>query len=180
MTGLLVEGQIAEPLDKAVEIGARQIAVRGDLVTPRLLRDARKRDLQVVCWTVNHPAHMRLLVEAGVDGIISDYPDRLLELARRNDGAAGLHHEASARNSPPAGLRTILPPAPKCSDSFPQERVLVFSVRTPAQIVHQRLSFLCETWLHKLEELVLSCRCNLAFSPGSFIETSADPTSGGG
>jgi glycerophosphoryl diester phosphodiesterase len=30
-----------------------------------------------------------LLVEAGVDGIISDYPDRLLELARRNDSSGG-------------------------------------------------------------------------------------------
>jgi glycerophosphoryl diester phosphodiesterase len=88
MTGLLFEGQIGNPLEKALEIGARQIAVRGDLVTPRLLKDARERDLQVVCWTVNHPAHMRLLAEAGVDGIISDYPDRLLELARRKDGAA--------------------------------------------------------------------------------------------
>lgn len=88
MTGLLFEGQIGDPLEKALEIGARQIAMRGDLVTPRLLKAARERDLQVICWTVNHPAHMRLLVEAGVDGIISDYPDRLLEVARRKDGAA--------------------------------------------------------------------------------------------
>lgn len=88
MTGLLYEGQIPDPLEKAIEIGARQLAVRGDLVTPRLLREARQRDLQVVCWTVNQPAHMRLLVEAGVDGIISDYPDRLLELARRRDAAS--------------------------------------------------------------------------------------------
>ena len=88
MTGLLFEGQISDPLDKALEIGARQLAVRGSLVTPRLLKEARQRDLQVVCWTVNHPAHMRLLVEAGVDGIISDYPDRLLELTRRKDGGS--------------------------------------------------------------------------------------------
>ena len=87
MTGLLYEGQIQDPIERALEIGARQLAVRGDLVTPRLLREARERDLQVVCWTVNHPAHMRLLVEAGVDGLISDYPDRLLELTRRKDGA---------------------------------------------------------------------------------------------
>ncbi len=86
MTGLLFEGQISDPLAKAIEIGARQLAVRGSLVTPRLLKEARQRDLQVVCWTVNHPAHMRLLVEAGVDGIISDYPDRLLELTGRKDG----------------------------------------------------------------------------------------------
>ena len=88
MTGLLFEGHIPNPLDKAIEIGARQVAVRGDLVTPRLLKEARGHDLQVVCWTVNHPGHMRLLVQAGVDGIISDYPDRLLELTRRKDGSA--------------------------------------------------------------------------------------------
>jgi glycerophosphoryl diester phosphodiesterase len=78
MTGLLYDGQIEKPVDRAVEIGARQVAVRGDLVTPALLTEARKKDLQVVCWTVNHPAHMRLLIEAGVDGIMSDYPDRLV------------------------------------------------------------------------------------------------------
>ena len=88
MTGLLFDGHIPNPLDKAIEIGARQLAVRGDLVTPRLLKEARGHDLQVVCWTVNHPGHMRLLVQAGVDGIISDYPDRLLELTRRKDGGA--------------------------------------------------------------------------------------------
>src|SRR5215470_15967466 len=78
MTGLLYDGQLENPLEKAVEIGARQLAIRGDMVTPALLAGARKKDLQVVCWTVNHPAHMRMLIDAGVDGIMSDYPDRLL------------------------------------------------------------------------------------------------------
>ena len=83
MTGLLFDGQIKDPFEKAVEIGARQIAVRGDLVTPNFLQQARKRDLQVVCWTVNSPAHMRLLANAGVDGIMSDYPDRLVASLRK-------------------------------------------------------------------------------------------------
>jgi glycerophosphoryl diester phosphodiesterase len=87
MTGFLFDGKISDPLEKTIEIGARQIAVRGDLVSPRLLKEARARDLQLVCWTVNHPGHMRLLAEAGVDGIMSDYPDRLVELARRKDTA---------------------------------------------------------------------------------------------
>ena len=78
MTGLLYDGQIENPVKKAVEVGARQLLVRGDLVTPALLTEARKKDLQVVCWTVNHPAHMRMLMAAGVDGIMSDYPDRLV------------------------------------------------------------------------------------------------------
>src|SRR5258706_10125087 len=83
MTGLLYDGQIENPLDKAVEIGARQLAVRGDLVTPALIAQAKKKDLQVVCWTVNHPAHMRMLAAAGVDGIMSDYPDRLVAAVRK-------------------------------------------------------------------------------------------------
>jgi len=85
MTGLLYDGQIEEPLSKALEVGARQLAVRGDLVTPALLKDARKRDLQVVCWTVNHPAHIRMLIAAGVDGIMSDYPDRLVAAQNKEE-----------------------------------------------------------------------------------------------
>jgi len=57
--------------------------VRGDLVTPALLTEARKKDLQVVCWTVNQPAHMRLLIDAGVDGIMSDYPDRIVSAIKK-------------------------------------------------------------------------------------------------
>ena len=82
MTGLLYDGQIENPLDRAVAIGARQLAVRGDLVTPALIAEAHKKDLQVVCWTVNHPAHMRMLIAAGVDGIMSDYPDRLIAASK--------------------------------------------------------------------------------------------------
>ena len=88
MTGLLYESRSPEPLEKALQIGARQLAVRGDLASPALLKEAKRHDLQVVCWTVNHPAHMRLLIEAGVDGIMSDYPDRLLELNRKRDAEA--------------------------------------------------------------------------------------------
>lgn len=85
MTGVLYDGQLADPLKAAVDVGARQVVVRGDLVTPLMIEQARKRDLQVVCWTVNHPAHIRLLMAAGVDGIMSDYPDRLIA-AQKKDG----------------------------------------------------------------------------------------------
>jgi glycerophosphoryl diester phosphodiesterase len=83
MTGLLYDGQLDEPLEKALEVGARQLVARGDLVTPAMLAAARKKDLQVVCWTVNHPAHMRMLMAAGVDGIMSDYPDRLAAAVKK-------------------------------------------------------------------------------------------------
>ena len=34
----------------------------------------------VVPWPVNAPERMRQLIELGVNGIITDYPDRLLEV----------------------------------------------------------------------------------------------------
>jgi glycerophosphoryl diester phosphodiesterase len=83
MTGLLFDHQIEDAFAQTMAIGARQIAMRGDLVTPNFLREAHKCDLQVVCWTVNNPAHMRLLASAGVDGIMSDYPDRLLSAVKK-------------------------------------------------------------------------------------------------
>jgi glycerophosphoryl diester phosphodiesterase len=83
MTGLLFDGQLERPFDTAQEIGARQLAIRGDLVSPNFLLEAHRRDLQVLCWTINSVAHMRLLISAGVDGIMSDYPDRLLSAIKK-------------------------------------------------------------------------------------------------
>jgi len=84
MTGVLYDGQLADPLKSTLDVGARQVVVRGDLVTPAMIEQARKRDLQVVCWTVNHPAHIRLLIAAGVDGIMSDYPERLIAALKKD------------------------------------------------------------------------------------------------
>lgn len=44
------------------------------------LKDARRLGLRVIVWTVNERDAMRKLLERGVDGIITDYPDRLREV----------------------------------------------------------------------------------------------------
>jgi len=41
------------------------------------LQEAHGLGLKVVVWTVNDPTDMAALIELGVDGIITDYPDRL-------------------------------------------------------------------------------------------------------
>jgi len=46
-------------------------------VTPDLVTETHKLGLQVIPWTVNEPAEMERLIAMGVDGLISDYPDRL-------------------------------------------------------------------------------------------------------
>jgi len=54
----------------------------GDLDEARL-KEAQALGLRVIVWTVNDVADMHKLIELGVDGIISDYPDRLREVARQ-------------------------------------------------------------------------------------------------
>ena len=78
MTGLLFESDAEAMVREAVRVGARQIAPRGDCITPELIEDAHRRGLKVVAWTVNDPAQMRALAAAGVDGIITNHPDRLV------------------------------------------------------------------------------------------------------
>jgi glycerophosphoryl diester phosphodiesterase len=77
MTGLLVERGGLDSIQQAISIGARQLLPRAEKITPELIQAARRADLKVVAWTVNKPAEMRALIEKGVDGIISDYPDRV-------------------------------------------------------------------------------------------------------
>ncbi len=47
------------------------------------VKSARQLGLKVIPWTVNEPADMDRLIGWGVDGIISDYPDRLRDAMRR-------------------------------------------------------------------------------------------------
>jgi len=48
------------------------------LVNSTLLEDLRNADMELVVWTVNEPSDIQRMIELGVDGIISDYPDRVI------------------------------------------------------------------------------------------------------
>jgi glycerophosphoryl diester phosphodiesterase len=45
--------------------------------------DAHKRGMKVVTWTVDNKEDMVKMIEAGADAIISNYPDRLLEVVKQ-------------------------------------------------------------------------------------------------
>ncbi len=53
------------------------------LLTQRFLRDARRLNVKVEVWTIDAPEDMRRLLALPVDGIMTDFPDRLLPLLRR-------------------------------------------------------------------------------------------------
>ncbi|WP_344510787.1 glycerophosphodiester phosphodiesterase family protein [Dactylosporangium maewongense] len=50
-------------------------------VTAAMVRHAHANGIKVIPWTVDDPATMNKLIDDGVDGIITDYPDRLRTVA---------------------------------------------------------------------------------------------------
>ena len=48
--------------------------------TPELVAEAHAAGLAVIPWTIDDPATMASLLDAGVDGIITNYPDRLRDV----------------------------------------------------------------------------------------------------
>ncbi|MFJ4688776.1 glycerophosphodiester phosphodiesterase family protein [Streptomyces sp. NPDC091377] len=48
----------------------------------KMIADAHARGLKVVPWTCDDPATVEALIDMGVDGIITDYPDRVREIMK--------------------------------------------------------------------------------------------------
>jgi glycerophosphoryl diester phosphodiesterase len=65
-----------EAWDWARRLGALSIHPHWMLVSSAVVNAAHSRGLQVLTWTANEIPIMRELVHAGVDGIISDHPER--------------------------------------------------------------------------------------------------------
>ena len=64
--------------------GGRTWAAHFADLDPAKIKQAQGLGLQVLAWTVNEPAQINTLLDWGVDGIISDRPDRVrTEMARR-------------------------------------------------------------------------------------------------
>ena len=60
-----------------------EYAGRLHIVTPQFVRSAHRRNMQVHVWTVNSSDDMERFLAWGVDGIITDYPDRALMFRKR-------------------------------------------------------------------------------------------------
>ena len=57
------------------------------IVTPRFVDAAHDKGCEVYVWTVNEPGEMHALLDMGVDGLITDFPERLTRvLAERAGG----------------------------------------------------------------------------------------------
>ena len=76
----------ATPPGKIVEakkLGCNIVLPRYTLATEKAVAFAHRLGLKVVAWTVNDVTTAVRLVKRNVDGIASDYPDRIVELRKK-------------------------------------------------------------------------------------------------
>jgi glycerophosphoryl diester phosphodiesterase len=72
---------VYSPKAEAVQVPEYRGSIH--VLTARFINAAHKRNMEVHVWTVNEREEMARMLDLGVDGIITDNPDRLLDLLER-------------------------------------------------------------------------------------------------
>lgn len=78
------------PLDYAccaAELEPAAVHLSAEFLDPRMIADAHAHDRRVHVYTVNQPEEMLRLHELGVDGVFTDFPDRVPARLRQSAGA---------------------------------------------------------------------------------------------
>jgi glycerophosphoryl diester phosphodiesterase len=66
--------------------GGRSISVlscSGKVLTQTNISKAHQRGMKVIAWTLNTEEHIQHFLNMGVDGIVTDYPDRLIKILQK-------------------------------------------------------------------------------------------------
>jgi glycerophosphoryl diester phosphodiesterase len=75
-------------LSRWAELTVEYVIPHFSLLLPSLIAEIRAAQKKILVWTVNAPAQMQRFAEWGVDGIISDHPERLVRALRPKAGSA--------------------------------------------------------------------------------------------
>jgi glycerophosphoryl diester phosphodiesterase len=81
-TAYLTEAKDSDPA-RVHALGAKIWSPDMKAMTPEKVAQAHKLGMRVVIWTANEPAEIEKMIDARVDGIISDHPERVIEVLKR-------------------------------------------------------------------------------------------------
>jgi len=86
VTAPLYMAGIYEPWEYARRLGATAIHPLFYNIVPEVVEGCRKNNIRINPFTVDQPEHIRAMVSAGVDGIITNVPDIALKLVKEMGG----------------------------------------------------------------------------------------------
>jgi glycerophosphoryl diester phosphodiesterase len=81
-------GSLLSPSYQVLQIPERHSGLH--IASPRLLQTAQASGLNVQLWTINEQADMRRLLDLGAHALITDYPDRALQVLGRSTRLSAL------------------------------------------------------------------------------------------
>jgi len=81
-TVYLTEAKDSDPA-QVHALGAKIWSPDMKAVTPEKAAQAHQLGMRVVIWTANEPTEIEKMIDAGVDGIISDYPERVIDVLKK-------------------------------------------------------------------------------------------------
>jgi len=77
--GLLIEEDIRfKAIDQALELGCCQIGWMDSLANDKIIEATQNANLNISIWTVNNTDRAQYLYDLGIQGLITDYPKRML------------------------------------------------------------------------------------------------------
>lgn len=79
-TAVLVDKHIPDPVNLLRTLGAVSFNPSRDIVTREMVYELREAGFGTLVWTVNDPSDIRMMMELGVKGIFTDFPQILCEL----------------------------------------------------------------------------------------------------
>ena len=87
--GVLMPGCLDDAASSAEDLGAFSVHPALKFVNERFVDDAHARNLKVYVYTVNDPKDIARMQQLGVDGVFTDYPERVVEKYMQTDLVAG-------------------------------------------------------------------------------------------
>ena len=81
-TGALYMEGLVNPWEYAAKIGADALHPLFYNIRPEIMKGIKENKIMVNTFTVNHEEQMKYIIGLEVDGIITDYPDKLLRIKK--------------------------------------------------------------------------------------------------
>jgi glycerophosphoryl diester phosphodiesterase len=78
--GVLAGNELNSAFEWAHRLGAYSVHLSNKTVTQQLVDQAHRAGLKLYVYTVNETEHMQRLKDMGVDGVFSNFPDRVLSI----------------------------------------------------------------------------------------------------
>ena len=78
--GILLEARLIDPLPMMAAAGASVLWQAQAYIDRALVEELHRAGRRIIAWTANTDADITRLIAAGVDGICSDYPERVVAL----------------------------------------------------------------------------------------------------